>query len=171
MTKINLQFHATQNEMVEVIKNTVFEHDLFLVSSQLFPEFTCELIGNEEFDGKVNIIKNSKMIFLYNYKPDISIKDYMKFLENNKEFLLFEICNQNEDALWEFSISTMTNNLGTTLIWKKIIGKFKRSLLRGAWIIFTATGKKRYEKNHYYTLSAKKAFNEGIKIIPFTGQY
>lgn len=171
MAKINLQFHATQDEIIEVIKNSVTEYGLFLVSSQLFPEFTCELINIEEFDEKVSILKNSRMIFLYNYKPDTSIKNYMNFLETNKEFLLFDISNQDKNTLRESSIGTITYDTETLKIWKNIIGKFKRNLIKGAWIVWHMTGTKRYEKNHYYTISAKRAFEDGIKIVPFSGQY
>lgn len=42
-------------------------------------------------------------------------------------------------------------------------------MLKGAWVINTNYGGKEYYKNHYYTISAKKLFQNGVKIAPYVG--
>lgn len=169
MAKTNFQFHAMEDEIIQVIKDSIIRYDLFLISIQLFPDFSCELINKTAFDEKINVLKNSRMIMLYNYKPDVSQNSFNKFIKTNKECLIFEIGGLKEDSLKESSISTITDNSETMKMWKTIIKEFKRGMLKGAWVINPMNGVKGYDKNHYYTVSAKKAYEEGIKIIPFVG--
>lgn len=53
--------------------------------------------------------------------------------------------------------------------WKKQISKFKRTLLKGAYVVNPYRGSKTYSKNVYYTSGAKEAFDKGIQMKPIAG--
>lgn len=169
MSKINFQFHALPDEIVDVIKKLVYKEKLFIVTIQLFPNFISELIKEEDLKEKLDIIKSSRMIVLYDYKPDVSIKDYDDFLNKNMDGLIFEIGLQKENTLKESRISTITFKSETLKLWKKAVKEFKSTLLKGSWVVNPNNGAKEYYRDHCYSVAAKKAFEEGMKIIPFAG--
>lgn len=169
MAKINFQFHAINDEVIKVIKKSVLQYNLYLVSIQLCPKFNCEIIRKEEFNEKEDIIYNSRMILLYNYEPNVSVKDYNDFLDKNNDSLIFEIGMQKEEELKESRISSITENKDTLKIWKDIVKRFKSTMLKGAWVVNPSNGAKEYYKNHCYTSSAKELFQKGIEILPYAG--
>jgi hypothetical protein len=169
LAKLNFQFHAIEDEIIQVIKESVNRYDLFLVGLQLFPEFSCQLICKDIFDEQMDFIKNSRMLMLFNYKPDLSQNDYNHFVKTNKECLIFEIGGQKEGSLKESSISTITDDVETMKIWKTIIKEFKNDMVKGAWAVNPMNGAKVYYKHHQYTEGAKKLFEDGIKLIPVAG--
>lgn len=169
MAKFNFEFHAINDEVVAVVENSVLQYNLYLVSIQLFPIFNCEIIKKEEFKEKKKIIYNSKMILLYNYEPNTSIKNYNDFLDKNNDSLIIEIGMQKNGELKESRISSITEDKNTFKIWKDILKIFKGNMLKGAWVVNPNNGAAEYYKNHHYTASAKKLFQKGIKITPYTG--
>lgn len=169
MAKINLQFHATQEEIIELIKRSLNSFNLYMISIKIFPTFQWELISINEFQDKLSIINESEMIFLRTSKPDVLPNEYMKFLNENKNSLVFSIGKQNDNILKESSIGTIAEDIETLKIWKRIINEFKKNMLRGAWVINPKNGTKGFYKNHYYTTMAQKAFKEGVRIEPIAG--
>lgn len=53
--------------------------------------------------------------------------------------------------------------------WKKLISKFKRTLLKGAYVVNPYRNSKTYYKNIYYTIGAKQAFDNGMSMKPIAG--
>lgn len=169
MGKINLEFHSIGDEIINVIKNSVLQYDLYVVSIQLFPKFTCELIRKEDINEKNKVISNSIMIVLYNYEPNLFIEDYNVFLDENTDGIIFELGVLDDEKLKESRISSITENKDTLKIWKDIVKRFKNTMLKGAWVINPNNGAKEYYKNHCYTLLAKELFQKGVKIMPYAG--
>lgn len=169
MGKLNFQFHAIDNEIIQVIKNALFQYNLFLISVKVFPEFSCKLISKDIFEEEIDTLKNSRMLLLCNYKPEVVQNEYNQFMKANADCLIFEIGGYKNDSLKESRISTVTKNVEVEKIWKNVIKEFKSSMLKGAWVINPMNEAKEYYKNHYYTAAAKRAFLEGIKIIPLVG--
>ena len=90
MGEINFEFHAIGDEIINVINSSVLQYDLYVVSIQLFPKFTCEFIRKEDINEKNKVISNSRMIVLYNYDPNVFIEDYNMFLDENTDGIIFE---------------------------------------------------------------------------------
>lgn len=167
MTKINLQFHATREEIIEFIKTTVDEYNLFLITVELFPEFKFKMISTNDFMQELDIIRNSRMIFLRLDKPELTFTEYNKLLKENQNSLVFSLGKQTDTLLEEFSLSTMVTEPETLILWKKIINGFKRILMKGAWVVDSISGNMRFYKNHYYTPLSQRMFMEGLKIVQF----
>lgn len=53
--------------------------------------------------------------------------------------------------------------------WKKQISKYKRTLLKGAYVVNPYRNSKTYSKNVYYTRGAKEAFEKGTQMKPIAG--
>lgn len=167
MAGINLQFHATKEDIIELIKKTLIEFDLYMVAIKLFPEFKWELISIHEFDDKLNIINESRMVFLSVSKPEVIPNNYMEFLKQNNNSLVFDIGQLKDNILVESAIGTIAQDLETLKLWKKIVNRYKRTLLKGAWIINDESGIKEFSKNHYYTSKAQKEFKHGCRMVQF----
>jgi hypothetical protein len=169
MAKLNLQFHATQQEIIELIKKSLNMFSLYMISIHLFPTFQQELISVNEFEDKLSMIKECEMIFLRTSKPGELQEDYMKFLDDNKNSLVFSIGEQNDKILKESSIGTIAEDVESLKVWKKIINEFKKNMLKGAWVVDLQNGSKEFYKNYFYTQLAKKEFENGVEILPIAG--
>jgi HD-GYP domain-containing protein (c-di-GMP phosphodiesterase class II) len=167
MTKMNFQFHATKNEIIELVKKSLVSYNLYMVCVQLFPDFEFEIITVDEFEEKKNIICDSRMIFLRLDKPELTQKEYFKFLEDNQNSLVFSIGKQTDYILEESTISTMAVDPETIKLWKKIINGYKKTLLKGAWVVHSINGNMGFYKNHRYSPLSQKAFQERCKIVQF----
>ncbi|MDD2377027.1 MAG: hypothetical protein PHD15_05725 [Clostridia bacterium] len=167
MSSINLQFHATKDEMIELIKKTLVEFELYMVAIKLSPKFHGELISIDEFEDKLNIINECDMVFFSISRPNEIPNKYIKFLDNNKNSLVFHIGEKKNNILVESDIGTITQDIEILKLWKKIINKYKKTLLKGAWVINTKIGRKDFDKNHYYTAKAQKAFQDGLQMVQF----
>lgn len=53
-------------------------------------------------------------------------------------------------------------------LWKNMISKFSRGLLRGAYVV-TPTGIQAYYPKHGYTEGARRAYERGVAIKPVAG--
>ena len=169
MGEINLQFHAKREEIIDLIKKSMISFDLNMIAVKIYPSFEREIISLVEFSNKVRFIDECKMIFLCKSVPNELPIDYMRFLDENKDCLVFSIGEQSDSVLKESAISTITEDAEILKLWKKIINNFKKNMLKGAWVINPQNSAKEFYKNHYYTLLAQKAFQDGCKLAPSTG--
>lgn len=169
MSKSGIAFHATKDELINIIDKCIYKYNLYIVCIKIFPEFECEMVRKEEFKEKFNSTKNIKFISLYNYEPNVSVKEYNDFLDTNKDGLLCYVGEQKIDSLKESYISTITDDVYTLKIWKSIIRSIKRSMIKGAWVANPYNSARKYHKDINYTVGAKKLFEEGVKILPVAG--
>lgn len=169
MSNLNLQFHATKQELIAATKEWVKSNNLFMVCIQLSPLFTCELVGRDKFDEKKKVIENSDIISLYRFEPDVTSKSYLEFVKSNENGLIITMGKQEEDTLKESIISTSATDECTSRLWRKVVNNFKKEMLKGAWVVNPHNGAKEFYKNHYYTISAKKAYDKGAKVVAFAG--
>jgi hypothetical protein len=169
MAKINTQFHATSDEILNLIRECSQEYNLHAAIIQSFPTFRVTLPNPVE--GALSNLDRSKRIFihLYTYFPDLETKNEWEFLDKNPDGLYITIGKDNDNQLQESSIGSIVFDVDTLKLWKKIIRKFKSNTYTGAWVVNPNIGEKGYYKHHRYTVGAKKLFLEGVKILPFAG--
>lgn len=169
MASINIQFHGLPSEIIDFAEECARDYELNPVIVQLFPEFKA--IFDEDINLRSSINKPTQIdqIHLLVTKPDMSINDYMMFLDKNPDKLVFSIGKYDNERLTESALSGITDNPELFDIWKKIGRKLKAITLTGAWVINPESGNKSFYKNHRYTIAAKKAFEDGLKILPVGG--
>lgn len=148
-------------------------------------EFVNDLLRHEIYNACGVIItpslkfENISIVSCINdfkkYDMIIVGKEKIIYCDNYKEF----ICKQNNnlgitvgynggDILKE-SIMWINAENEIDKDWKRIINKYKKSLLKGAWVVNPNTNAKSYYKNHMYTVNAKLAYEKGIKMCPVAG--
>jgi hypothetical protein len=169
MAKINFQFHATSDEILNFIKACTIEYNLYVAILQSFPTFRVTLPN--PIDEVIDNIDGSKKnyIYLYTYIPDLEAKNQWEFLDKNPDGLYITIGKDYDNQLEQSSIGSIVLDDETQKLWKKIIMKFKSNTSTGAWVVNPEYDAKGYYKHHRYTAGAKKAYLEGVRILPFAG--
>lgn len=166
MAKTNFQFHACRAETANFILDCSQKFNLTIVLIDLFPIFKYRVGTCKDF--AVEDILNSREVMLMKKAPAIGVTHYLQFMQSNDDFMNILLGDENEQILSESVISAVGNKEALVL-WKKIIGQLKKTMLRGAWV-YSADGKsKNYYCNHRYTELAKRKYEQGCKICPVAG--
>ncbi|WBW95241.1 hypothetical protein [Oceanirhabdus sp. W0125-5] len=169
MAKIDSQFHGTPEEITDFIKDCVKLYKLYLVTIQLFPSFKAELYYEEENLDKLKVTNDIRLICVYRDKPDMSESSYLEFLKVNKDCLVVTLGKHKGDTLEESSLGSVTEDIDSLKLYRKIIKNFNSMTITGAWVINPYNGAKEFYKYHRYTHLAKKLFEDGTKMIPLGG--
>lgn len=164
MSKMSLQFHGTTKDIYDFVVS-FFEYKSYnLYGVIISPIFIIDNITTgstiKEF-GRYNmvVISKEKINICNNYK------DFIFEQDNN---LCITIGYNNHDIIKE-SIMWIKSKDDIDKDWKKVINNFKKSLLRGAWVVNPNNQNKTYYKNHKYTINAKQAYEKGTLICPIAG--
>jgi hypothetical protein len=169
MPSINVQFLGLPSEIIDFAKECTINYKFNLVVAQLFPEFKAIFVTDIDSDNNFNKISCINQIYFLKAKPDMSINDYMEFLDKNPDKLVFSLGKYTNEKLTESALSGQTNDPELLKVWKTIAKKLKAMTLSGAWVVNPNNGSKSFYKNIRYTNAAKKVFDEGIKMLPGGG--
>ena len=154
MSKSAVQFLGTRQEIfsfIEAIRSTVN----VVVATE-----------NIEKSKKYNIIASGVTLANIHNCKFIYVKRGDVFDEAN--LLCVHIGNCDTESICESVISI--NGTGEDFeYWKKWISKFKRTLLKGAYVVNPYRNSKTFYKNIYYTTGAKQAFDKGMSMKPVAG--
>lgn len=162
MKQMNLQFHATYDDIYELINSIIVDYRYNIKGITLFPKYTIEKYDFYNEIKKYDYIIISKNVILEannNY-------EFMRLQDNN---LIIEIGMGSSTEIKESSISIFSEG-ELDSDFKKIINKFKRTMHKGAW----GTGpnpnvEKFFYKNHLYTERAKIAYKQGVRLCAYAG--
>lgn len=164
MSKTNLQFHAMTEDICKFINTLLQDKQYSACGVILFPEFaaksiTDELSTDEIAKYDIVVISTQEIRYSDNYR------DFMRRQDNNLGITIGHLADNklNESSMWVFSEHEIAR------VWKTLIGRFKRSLLKGAWVVDPVSGDRSYYKNIRYTENAKKAYENGMEICPVAG--
>lgn len=164
MKTMNMQFHATIEDIHELILSIINNYKYKICGIRYFPNFTIENIADnleitdiKKYDYIV-LSKNSIPIANNNY-------DFMKMQNNN---LIIDIGTSDNGEIRESAISVFSET-EIDSEWKRVINNYKKSLLKGAWVVNPNTNARAYYKYHRYTINAKKAYENGTPICPIAG--
>lgn len=162
-----MQFHATLEDIHEFILSVIENHNYEICGVIYFPYYTIEnVVGYIDITDIENIKKYDYIVISKNDIPRANDNwNFMKLQNNN---LFIDIGKNDNGEIKESAISVFSET-EIDSDWKRIINKYKRSLLKGAWVVDPDTNKKAYYKNHKYTANAKLAYENGVKIHPIGG--
>lgn len=159
-----MQFHATIEDIHEFILSVIGNHSYRVCGVAYSPYYTIE-----DIEGNIDIKDIKKYDYIVISKDSIPRADnnynFMKLQNNN---LFIDIGKNNNKEIKESAISVFSET-EIDSDWKRIINKYKKSMLKGAWVVNPDTNKKTYYKNHKYTVNAKLAYENGVKICPIGG--
>lgn len=161
MQKTCMQFHATVNELYIVISEMLdkgYSVMGFILSREFKLISVNKQTGIDEFRSLFGVIVSKKEI-----EKDNS---YADFLEKRNDFLGMYIGEETDSYLLESTIWAASKD-SIDPDWRRFINRFKRKMLRGAWIINPETNSRGYYKNHMYSAGAKERYDSGVVIRQF----
>lgn len=162
MKKINIQFHATHEDILELILGI---NERYIVSKvTLFPDFELIEVGRA---AKVVELEDADMIVISKSNLQSS-EDYNSFIKMQDNNLVIRLGKEHDNKLYESSMFVWTEKeLDNDFV--KIIKSFKKQMRRGAWVLNPNSGVKKYYNNLLYTDRARQAYEKGVTICPIAG--
>jgi len=171
MAKFNFQFHAKHDELIDFAKKTAIDNNLYIGITRFFPKYKCEIFDKDNIDSVPRELSGGNEIILFQSTPVMGADSSYKFAIDNPGVLYIQVGIDDGKILEESNLGAISDD-ETVAFWKKAVKSFKKSMLKGAWVTFPEHGTKRYDKNHYYTLQAKTAYENGVIIPQFVqGNY
>lgn len=162
--QMNIQFHAKKYEIIDFVRDVIDENNIKAYGIELFPDYKAEKIINFN-DAKVF---EYQFIILCHDELKIDNSDqYHEYLKQENGDLIISLGTDDEAELVESAMGVVYND-HIDMLWKRIINKFKKELVRGAYVV-TPDGKRGYYPKHGYTIGAQEAYKKGVAIKPIAG--
>ena len=164
MKTMRIQFHATTEDIREIILGVIGNNHYTVCGVKYFPEFTIE-----------NISGCVKTADIKMFRCLVISKNVIPFADDNYNFMktqnnnLFIDIGKNDDGIIKESAISVFSETEIDSDWRKAINNCKRKMLKGAWVVNPHTNAKAYYKNHRYTVNAKIAYENGTQICPIAG--
>lgn len=161
---MNFQFHARKEEIVNYILIIMEQYDLKAMGLVISPQFCVKEITN---------ISNAELMkyeYIFLSKEPFNCtneEQYDEYLNQKRGDLDIDLGKDDGKELVEASMGYLSNGEINPL-WKKIINRFKKDFLKGAYVV-SPNGMKGYYPNHRYSKGAKEAFDSGVIIKPIAG--
>ncbi|MBE5931936.1 MAG: hypothetical protein E7263_00760 [Lachnospiraceae bacterium] len=160
MSSTSLQFHATTDDIykfvIELLGNSQYNACGIILSPKFkIIEFDklCDFHAFEKFE--MIFISKEQINFYENYK------DFSENQDNNIGILLGynDADTIKESSMWIKSEDVIDKDF------KKCINRFKKNLIKGAWIVNPYTGDKAYYKIINILLMQKKHMKAELKYV------
>lgn len=168
MKKTAFQFHARNNELSCFLQRVVAVNALYAYGIVLFPYHRNEItqdICTEQF----NLAQYRFVVLSRQRIEPVKDEHWNQFSCMSRGALFIDIGEDSDTELTESAMGVASDD-EVEKIWVKIIGQFRRNLLRGAFIIpFRSDVSARYDQHHRYSEGARQAYNNGAIIKPIAG--
>jgi len=169
MSKISLQFHATEKEILKLVEQIFDEKKLFLTFIKHRP-FT--VIGIKQpldpVSSSLKIVEVDEICFSLDH-PNIEAKSWGEYLDINADMLYLTVGKLTDKGLGETFLAGISSKPECLKIWRKI-QKMIRSFTRtGAWVLNPKTNAKGFYKNCRFSQGAFDLYQRGVKILPLAG--
>lgn len=162
---MNFQFHAKKEEVLKFLLECMEKNALTMVGVKGGKNFFCEEIKSNH---DISLLYEYQMFILSRDSIAITEGSYNQFITKQKGNLMIHLGEENNKILKESSMGVLAEG-EIDALWKSIVNKFKRKLLKGAWVINPNNGGKGYERSHRYSIGAKEMYNRGIVIGAWAG--
>lgn len=161
MASLSIQFHATLDELVNLVETWMTDHSIHATAVEYRPYAATPMTKT---DVRTTMMRQQVRRLMFTEKPpDCGVSGNIELLDKNIGALLLEIGRLGPRGLDECRLSTMQ----ATATWKKIAGHLKRQTKSGVVGINENTGASGYYRNHRYTIGAKALSSNGIVMRPF----
>ena len=176
MKVINTQFFIKHSELTEFMEKIRTSNNLYIgfieKKSDSYSFDISVFSSKEEINYNLLLKSSARIVFSLNEFNLCNTERPHLFLENNPNLLSITIGEETETFLKESWLSSLKilNDENILKIWKKIERELKKLLVSGGYSVFEPTEKKKFEKSLRYTIGAKKSFEKGLKILPYSGK-
>lgn len=167
MKKIMVQFHATQEELVEYINSVNSEFGLFMTMMVLRPFALNKMDGEMSvddlmFDGDIRIIFTKE-------EPIITTSSPNEFYDANLGSVGLHIGRLTEEGLKESALAFMSDDKDKAAMANKFASRLKKMTKAGAIAVNPVNGAEANVRSHRHTKRAKLMYDQDIKILPVAG--
>lgn len=111
-------------------------------------------------------VKKNNEVWICRTEKDLSLSE-KDILTSRGGDLIIQIGKDDGEELGESAMGVVAEE-EIDLLWKRVISRFKRKLLKGAYVV-TPSGMKGDYPNLRYSVGAKEAIDNGVIIKPIAG--
>jgi hypothetical protein len=167
MTDINIDFHATPDELCDWVREWSNFGEIHLVVMR-FPPISFEEISVDKIPDVFADSAVRRISFLL--QPfDPSIKYQSDFDDEYNHQLVLEVGRSTPDGLGESWIACRTDNAEALNLWRRIANDLKARTDYGLTAINRQTGETGFYKKHRYSQGAKALDDKGVPILSIVG--
>lgn len=167
MPDINIQFHATPEEIAEWLLEWVEREHLHLVALTFSP-FRAKNVEPANIDSAVRE-QGIRRLSLLIREPDVTPEYQSDFDDSHSDQLVLDVGRQSSEGLRESWLACRTDSAEAYRIWKRIARDVKNRTKPGITATDIETGASAYYKSHRYTDGAKALENRGVDMLPMQG--
>jgi len=171
MKSLSIEFHATDEEIIQFITRIYIEFSLHAVLLNNTP-FTIEKVTTGKLESiliKACSELEQKTLVLFILQPDLNAARKMEFFDHNDGGIVIDIGRLTPSGLEQSILSIKTNDEKSFVLAKKISNLLKKITHLGVTAINPSTGAKAVIKSARYTDGALSLENKGVKMLPFAG--
>lgn len=164
--KTTLSFHATRQDVLELIAPWVSEFQLTLAFEQFFPRYQIASVdalayGVDGFDPVGSLDRLSLHLGEVDPKVDSSVS----FIDRNPDGLSIALGREDGRGLRVSRLGAGTDVEPAARIWKKLRDRARKSMGKGAWVLNLESGSRVRDDTHLYLPGARKLQEQGIPIL------
>lgn len=168
MADIIIQFHATTDEIEDLVTHAVRTESLFVTARWHWP-FRAILISESTVSEALRDPTMDDFVFTTR-EPALRGKTSLKFLDDNPGALLLDIGRLTEGGLKESCLSSKAATEQDIVIWRRIARQLRKQTMAGVTGFDPISGASSFYRAHRYTEGAKKLSNQGIRIRSLGGR-
>jgi hypothetical protein len=164
---INIQFHATPDEIAGWLREWIECEQLYLVALTFSP-FQSKVV---ELDKVQSTVKDQaiKRLSLLIRESDLTPKYQSDFDDRHSDQLVLDVGHLTPEGLRESWMACRTNSAEAFTIWKRIAKDIRAKTEPGVTATDIETGASAFYKSHRYTDGAKALENRGVVMLPIQG--
>lgn len=164
MARMTMQIHVTKEDFFTFISEMA-QKDFCIKGIKTDPDFEIFSIGK---DFSLKQMENMERVFI-SKKEIEEAQSCRTFMQNTLNTIGIEFGIEKQDSLSESRMWIVSEGEIDPEL-KRIYTNFRKNMIKGAWVICPDPNVgKRYKKNHYYTMNARKANKSGMKMFAFAG--
>ena len=167
MPSTSLQFHADPREVLDLAAEWSKADGLSVVLERFFPQRKAVRVVGGDFGAAIDELgRVDQVVFGLS---ELSVVDGVETALVNPDCMVLVVGSLSDKGLRESALGANSSNLAAIAAWRKILGRIRRQLLRGA-VLVSWNDDGRYPKpNHRYTSGALALCSAGTAMLAFAG--
>jgi hypothetical protein len=168
MADISVQFHALPRELLSMVKDWIDQFNLRVVAMKFHPFEAVEIDG-EQLDRIFADVSPYRELAFLTQTPVLPATSNEDFFDKNPDKLRLDIGRKTDRGLEQSWLTSRTQNLEVSAIWKGFARDLKKVTHAGVVAINPETRAAVKISSYRYTDGAQLAASTGVPILPPAG--
>lgn len=168
MPRVQLQFHATPNEALQMTLEWAQEYGFHAVVERFAPTYRAEPIRETHLTSGHDEAGIDRVALCIR-PPVTSAESAHQFASLNAGCLFVSVGPRTEDALRESAVGGVTDEPELLRTWRAVIQKARKSMAAGAVARDPGSGATSDLPRHPYTEGARRLADDGVRMLPAAG--